>query len=130
MDALTALPGEGPVPVLVVDQCEEVMTLCDDADEQARFLAALATHAHGGLLVVALRADRLGELSVHPGFARLIEPGLYLLGTMSDADLHAAIQGPAHQAGLLVVEAADDQVVGFEVANVSGAGLPSGSRAL
>ncbi len=40
-----------------------------------------------GPLVVALRADRLGELSAYPGFARLVERGLYLLGAMSEADL-------------------------------------------
>ena len=40
MDALTALPASGPVPVLVVDQCEEAVTLCDDPAEQAAFFAA------------------------------------------------------------------------------------------
>jgi WD40 repeat protein/DNA-binding SARP family transcriptional activator len=101
-DALTALPAAGPAPVLVVDQCEEALTLCDDTDEQAQFFIALAAHAERGPLVVALRADRLGELSTHTSFARLIEPGLYLLGPMSDADLRAAIQGPANQAALLL----------------------------
>jgi WD40 repeat protein/DNA-binding SARP family transcriptional activator len=128
MDALTALPGEGTVPVLVVDQCEEAVTLCDDPDERARFLAALAAHAQRGLLVVALRADRLGELSAHPGFARLIEPGLYLLGVMGDADLHAAIQGPAHQAGLLL-EAGLVELLAQEVEGEPGA-LPLLSHAL
>jgi WD40 repeat protein/DNA-binding SARP family transcriptional activator len=101
-DSLTVLPATGPAPVLVVDQCEEAVALCDDAGEQVRFFAALAAHAEAGALVLALRADRLGELSAHPGFARLIEPGLYLLGPMGAADLRAAIQGPAHQAGLLL----------------------------
>jgi WD40 repeat protein/DNA-binding SARP family transcriptional activator len=101
-DALTVLPDTGPAPVLVVDQCEEAEALCDDPDEQARFFAALATHAERGPLVVALRADRLGELSARPGFARLIEPGMYLLGAMGEADLRAAIEGPARQAGLLL----------------------------
>ena len=59
-DALTVLPGVGPAPVLVVDQCEEAVALCDDAGEPARFFAALAAHAERAPLVVALRADRLG----------------------------------------------------------------------
>jgi WD40 repeat protein len=101
-DALTGLPDGGPAPVLVVDQCEEAVALCADTGDQARFFAALAEHAERGPLVVALRADRLGELSAHPVLARLIEPGVYLLGAMGDADLRAAIQGPAHQAGLLL----------------------------
>ncbi len=35
----------GPAPVLVVDQCEEAVTLCDDPAAQAAFFAALAAHA-------------------------------------------------------------------------------------
>jgi WD40 repeat protein/DNA-binding SARP family transcriptional activator len=101
-DALTVLPPSGPAPVLVVDQCEEAVARCDDAGEPARFFAALASHAERAPLVVALRADRLGELSAHPGFARLVEPGLYLLGAMGEDDLRAAIEGPARQAGLLL----------------------------
>ena len=50
--------------------------------------------------MLALRADRLGELSTHPGFARLVERGLYLLSPMSEDNLRAAIEGPARQAGL------------------------------
>jgi WD40 repeat protein/DNA-binding SARP family transcriptional activator len=101
-EALAVLPAAGPAPVLVVDQVEEAITLCDDSGEQARFFAALAAHAGRGLLVVAMRADRLGELAAHPGFARLIEPGLYLLGAMAETDLRVAIEGPARQAGLLL----------------------------
>ena len=102
MEALTALPSSGPVPALVVDQCEEAVTLCDDPAVQAAFFAALAAHAEHGPLVIALRADRLGELSAHPDFARLVEPGLHLLSAMSEADLRAAIEGPARQVGLLL----------------------------
>jgi DNA-binding SARP family transcriptional activator/WD40 repeat protein len=102
LDALSALPTSGSRPVLVVDQCEEAVTLCPDADERARFFEILVEHAAITPLVVALRADRLGELSAHPSFADLIERGLYLLKRMGDTDLRAAIEGPARQAGLLV----------------------------
>jgi WD40 repeat protein/DNA-binding SARP family transcriptional activator/energy-coupling factor transporter ATP-binding protein EcfA2 len=102
MDALTAVPASGPTPVLIVDQCEEAVSLCDDPAEQTRFFAALVEHTLRGRLVVALRADRMGDLSAHPAFARLVERGLYLLSAMSVADLRAAIEGPAHQAGFLV----------------------------
>jgi DNA-binding SARP family transcriptional activator/WD40 repeat protein len=101
-EGLMMPPASGPAPVLVVDQVEEALTLCNDPGQQARFFAALAAHAGRGPLVVALRADRLSELSAHPGFARLIEPGLYLLGAMAETDLRVAIEGPARQAGLLL----------------------------
>ena len=93
LDALIGLPATGPPPVLVVDQCEEAVTLCDDPAAQATFFAALAAHAERAPLVVALRADRLGELSAHPDFARLVEPGLHLLSAMSDADLRGRDRG-------------------------------------
>jgi WD40 repeat protein len=127
-DALTVLREGGPVPVLVVDQCEEAVALCDDTGEPARFFAALAAHAERAPLVVALRADRLGELSAHPGFARLIEPGLYLLGAMGEADLRAAIEGPAHRAGLLLESGLVELLV-QEVEGEAGA-LPLLSHAL
>lgn len=101
-DALTALPDGGPAPVLVIDQCEEALAASNDAGEQSGFFAALAVHAERAGLVVALRADRIGELSAHPAFARLLEPGVYLLSAMGEDDLRAAIEGPAHQAGLLL----------------------------
>jgi DNA-binding SARP family transcriptional activator/WD40 repeat protein len=88
--------------VLVVDQCEEALALDPDSTERTEFfdqLVAFATRGRG-VLVISLRADRLGELSTHPEFARLVERGLYLLGAMTAPDLRLAIEGPAAQAGL------------------------------
>jgi DNA-binding SARP family transcriptional activator/energy-coupling factor transporter ATP-binding protein EcfA2 len=127
-DALTAVPSSGPAPVLVVDQCEEVVTLCDDPAERQAFFAALTGHAERGPLVIALRADRLGELSAYPDFARLVEPGLHLLSAMSDDDLRAAIEGPARQAGLVLEPGLVDLLV-REVEGEPGA-LPLLSHAL
>ncbi|HSJ20485.1 MAG TPA: BTAD domain-containing putative transcriptional regulator [Nocardioidaceae bacterium] len=100
MDALTAVPSTGSPVVLVVDQCEEAVSLCEDHDEQTRFFAALTTHAETAPLVIALRADRFGDLAAHADFARLVEKGLYLLNPMSTESLRSAIEGPAKQAGL------------------------------
>ncbi|WP_457254519.1 nSTAND1 domain-containing NTPase [Pedococcus sp. P5_B7] len=88
--------------VLVVDQCEEALSLDLESPERTEFfdqLVAFTTHGHG-VLVVTLRADRLGELSTHPEFARLVERGLHLLGAMTEPALRLAIEGPAAQAGL------------------------------
>ncbi|WP_028048656.1 BTAD domain-containing putative transcriptional regulator [Cellulomonas sp. URHD0024] len=98
LDSLAGLPSRAPFPVLVVDQCEEAVTLCTDHGERTAYLDVLA--AYRGPVVLALRADRLGELSTHPGFARLVERGLYLLSPLSEENLRAAIEGPARQAGL------------------------------
>lgn len=89
-------------PTLVVDQLEEVFTLCDHEAERARFFGALVTHAANGDVVLAVRADRLADLATYPAVARLAERGLHLLGAMSEDDLRAAILSPARQAGLVV----------------------------
>ena len=79
--------------LLVVDQCEEVFTLCDDEDEREAFLDAVVEHATHSGLVVALRADRMGELHRSRGVRSLVERGLYLIPAMSEADLRAADRG-------------------------------------
>jgi WD40 repeat protein/DNA-binding SARP family transcriptional activator len=101
LDALTGLPDGGAAPVLVVDQCEEAVTLCPDPEEQAAFFDALVDHAVRAPLVVAIRGDRVGDLAAHAAFAGLVERGLHLLTPMTEADLRVAIEGPARQAGLL-----------------------------
>ena len=100
MSALAVAASSRPATVLVVDQCEEAVSLCADASERSRFFAALADHA--GPLVVALRADRLGDVAAHPAFAALVERGLYLLKAMDETGIRAAIEGPARRAGLLL----------------------------
>ena len=88
------------VDALVVDQCEEAFNA--ESPQRVAFCNRLGQLADAGrcLLVVSLRADRLGELAAHPDFARLVERGLYLLGAMTSPDLRLAIEGPALQAGL------------------------------
>ena len=98
MTALATLPRSGSL--LVVDQGEEAFTMCDDMAERTAFFARLADQASSGGLVVALRADRMGDVPAHPDLSRLVEEGLHLLGVMSEAELRSAIEGPARLAGL------------------------------
>ena len=100
LDALTAV--RSAKAVLVVDQCEEALGADVDPRAQAGFFAALVEHTHRGILVLALRADRLGALSAHPSLARIVERELYLLSAMDADSLRSAIEGPARQAGLRV----------------------------
>ena len=86
--------------VLVVDQCEEGLAEEVDPREQAAWVDALVDHAARGHLVLALRSDRVGALAGYPTLSRLVEPGLYLLGAMGEAELRSAIEGPAAHAGL------------------------------
>jgi WD40 repeat protein/DNA-binding SARP family transcriptional activator len=126
MDALLLVPSHEAV--LVVDQCEEVLTQCEDPVERRGFFDALAERADRGPVVVTVRADRLAELSAYPSFVGMVEDGLYLLGAMGEDDLRAAIEGPAHQAGLLLEPGLVDLLIG-EVEGEPGA-LPLLSHAL
>ncbi len=129
MRSLPAAPDPATGYVLVVDQCEEVFSLCRDEGERSEFLAELARRSVGpGTVVVAMRADRVSQVSVHPGFARLVERSLHLLGGMSEQSLREAIEEPARQSGLLIEAGLVDLLVG-EVAGTPGA-LPLMSHAL
>jgi len=127
--ALTAtLPTTGPAPALVVDQCEEVFSLCTSVSERDQFLSALNAHQAVAPLVLSFRADRLADISSHPVFARTVEQGLYLLSAMKEDDLRAAIEQPARLASLVVEPGLVDLLVN-EVADQPGA-LPLMSHAL
>ncbi len=129
MRSLVSAPDPATGYVLVVDQCEEVFSLCRDEGERSEFLAEVARRSVGpGTVVVAMRADRVSQLSAHPGFARLVERSLHLLGAMSEQSLRDAIEEPARQSGLLIEAGLVDLLVG-EVAGTPGA-LPLLSHAL
>jgi DNA-binding SARP family transcriptional activator/WD40 repeat protein/energy-coupling factor transporter ATP-binding protein EcfA2 len=125
LDSLAALPRRGS-PVLVVDQAEEAVTLCQDPAEREQYLRALSDYA--GPLVLALRADHLAELSRSTAFARLVESGLYLLSAPDEDHLRAAIEGPARHAGLRLEPGLVDLLI-HEVSGAPGA-LPLLSHVL
>jgi DNA-binding SARP family transcriptional activator/energy-coupling factor transporter ATP-binding protein EcfA2 len=128
LEALGAVAQGRPPDVLVIDQAEEVFSLCHDAAEREAFLAAVGRHAEAGRLVLAHRADRMGDISAHPVLARLAERGLYVLAAMPADDLRAAVEGPARQAGLILEPGLVDLLV-REIEGESGA-LPLLSHAL
>ena len=101
MQSLTAADS-GSTTVLVIDQFEEALSLCEDPVERAEFMDAVVQRAEAALVVIALRADRLADVAAHHASARLVERGLHLLGTMSPADLRWAIEEPARQVGLTI----------------------------
>lgn len=126
MEAIAELDQVGVA--LIVDQFEEVFTHCADPVERQAFCAELAARATWCRVVIALRADHLGELAAHPDLARTVERGLYLLGPMGADALRTAITGPADRSGLLLEPGLVDLLV-REVEGEPGA-LPLLSHAL
>jgi WD40 repeat protein/transcriptional regulator with XRE-family HTH domain len=133
--------GPGGVPprlVLVVDQLEELFTAAQDADGDAVERAAFVTALHaaatvpagpGGspaaLVVAAVRADYLGRLIAYPPLRAALDAGPFTVGPMSEAELRAAVTGPAAEAGLAVEPAVADAVI-TELRDEAGGGLGSG----
>ncbi|MEV4477695.1 helix-turn-helix domain-containing protein [Nonomuraea sp. NPDC049504] len=89
--------------VLIVDQLEEIFTLCSDETERRTFLSAIdALAGAGALVVLGLRADFYGHCLSHPTLLTALREAQIPLGPMNVAELRTAITGPAHQAGLTV----------------------------
>ncbi len=115
-----------PVDLLLVDQFEELFTLCKDAERREGFIDALLEYP--GPAVIGVRADLYGQLSTHPGLARAVADEQILLGPMTDDELRRAVTEPARLAGLRLGPGLVDLVL-RDVAGEPGA-LPLLSHAL
>ncbi|WDN57595.1 nSTAND1 domain-containing NTPase [Streptomyces clavuligerus] len=123
--------GGGGDTVVVVDQFEEVFTLCQDADERARFVGLLlAAQAPDSRLrvVIGVRADFYGHCTGHPGLVEVLRTAHLALGPMTAADLRQAVVGPARAAGLIVERELTARIV--EETAAEPGGLPLMSHAL
>jgi hypothetical protein len=101
--ALIGAP-EGARVVLVVDQFEEVFTLCHDEPERAAFAASLVGAQRGMgspvVVVLAIRGDVYPRLVAFRPLADAVQDHQVLVGAMTAADLRRAIEAPAAAAGL------------------------------
>ncbi|MFF4490477.1 hypothetical protein ACFY0F_28995 [Streptomyces sp. NPDC001544] len=139
-------PGEHPLRVheqrliakdadgetwLIVDQFEEVYTLCTDPAERDQFIDRLlaATDPASRLrVVIAVRADFLGRCAEHPALTAALQDGTVLAGPMSRDELRETITKPAQAAGMIVERALTARILN-EVEDEPGA-LPLMSHAL
>ncbi|GAA2672381.1 hypothetical protein GCM10010412_052380 [Nonomuraea recticatena] len=91
--------ASGAPLVLVVDQFEEVFTMCGDEDERRALVAALCALASGGALVVlGLRADFYAPVLRYPELVAAVQEGQLAVGPMNEAELREAITEPARMA--------------------------------
>jgi WD40 repeat protein len=90
--------------VLVVDQLEEIFTLCRDEDERAAFLSNLiyAATIPGGraIVVVTLRADFYDRCAPYASVRSALALQHMLIGPLDDEGLRRAIEKPAWAVGL------------------------------
>ncbi|MFF6809868.1 helix-turn-helix domain-containing protein [Streptomyces sp. NPDC012403] len=120
LDAVRAMVDDPPAPpggrrpppgrpVLIVDQFEELFTLCPDDDERRSFVRVLRALAaprpeeseHGpAVVVLGVRADFTGDCLGLPELAPVLTDGLFVLPPMSVGELRESITRPAELAGL------------------------------
>ena len=113
-EALAAWAGGGEISgarvVLVVDQFEETFLRCTEDQDRQVFIHALCAAAGAGdgalggeppaLVVLGMRADLYDRCATYPQLLPALQDGQVVLGPMRSAELRAAIERPAHAAGL------------------------------
>ena len=127
---LTPAPAE-PESWVVVDQFEEIFTLCHDPAERSRFIdLLLAARAEDTRLrvLVSVRADFYARCAEHRGLADALHRAALLLGPMTAEELREAVVGPAQAVGCLVERTLTARLL-EEILDEPG-GLPMLSHAL
>ncbi|MEV8437850.1 XRE family transcriptional regulator [Actinosynnema sp. NPDC051121] len=113
--------------LLVVDQFEEVFTLCQEADR--RWLVRALTHAAGAArVVIGVRADFYGHCARHPELLDALHRSQALVGPMSAEQLRRAVVEPAARRGASL----ENSLVARLIADVAGqpGALPLASHVL
>ncbi|HUS27140.1 MAG TPA: serine/threonine-protein kinase, partial [Kofleriaceae bacterium] len=89
--------------LVVVDQLEELFTLCDSDDVRKLFLAALLAAADDATspvrVVLSMRADFLDRLAHHKHFLSELSRGLFFLTAPDQDNLRETLERPAELAG-------------------------------
>ncbi|MEV6278348.1 AAA family ATPase [Nocardia sp. NPDC051832] len=98
-------PGRVERRLLVVDQFEELFTVCADEAERAEFLAGLIELSAGSenastAVVLAVRADFYPQCLAYPVLEDAINARCFALGPMRLPELTEAVTEPARVAGL------------------------------
>lgn len=106
----SVLRGITTAPLIVlVDQFEEVYSLCEKEEERKAFIAnllyAAADRSRQVLVVVTLRSDFLGQTQQYSQLNRLFSSQGFLVPAMNENNLRIAIAKPAEQAGYTLDEA-------------------------
>src|SRR5205807_1585933 len=86
--------------VLVIDQLEQLFTLCPNELDRQTFLRALTAVTDRAFVVMALRADSYGHAAARDELVAALRDNQLLVGPMGRGELRAAIEEPAATVGL------------------------------
>ncbi len=93
--------------LLVIDQFEELYTLCSDEGLQKAFIdellatveASKSQRTGRAVILLTMRADFMGQALLHRPFADALQEATILMGPMNRQELHTAIEKPAEMQG-------------------------------
>ena len=117
LELVQMVGGDAPEDrvVVVVDQLEEVFTLCRDDDERkalfANLIYAAAAPGGPGVVVVTMRADFYQRCAPYPELSQLVSGQQLLVGPMSRDAERQAIEEPARRVGLEFEEGLIDTIL-------------------
>lgn len=118
--------------VIVVDQLEELFTICDDEAQRRAFIDMVITAwrdpSSPVVVIVALRSDFYGRVATYPQLSAAVVAHQTLLGPMSADELRRAIVQPAARTGFSLQPGLVETILD-DVADEPGA-LPLLSHAL
>jgi len=98
---LAAAEGAPDAPIAVlVDQLEELFTLCSSAEERASFIDELARLPHSHRTVLAMRSDFLGECGRYKPLNELVIANIEQIGPLTPDELRNAMERQAAAVGL------------------------------
>ncbi|NJL61102.1 MAG: hypothetical protein HC903_03770 [Methylacidiphilales bacterium] len=101
--------------MLVIDQFEEVFTLCQNSQERQHFfetlLTALQRCGRKLCLVLTMRADFFGKCAEYADLAAKIQENLLTITPMNRQELEQAITAPAKQENLTVEPELVEQII-------------------
>ena len=101
LDTLDRILDREPLPDLViVDQFEELFTLCTKIDVRQQFADRLVELARARLVIITMRADFWGECTQLPDLKVLIQECRELVDPMTPAEMRTAIDKQAQKVRL------------------------------
>lgn len=102
--------------VIVVDQFEELFTLCHDRREREEFIDLVLTAARAEnsrcRVVLGIRADFYAQVTTHAELTEAVRHGHVVVGPMTTDQLRQAITDPAGRAGYTVENVLVTRLVG------------------
>jgi WD40 repeat protein len=102
--------------VVVIDQLEEIFTLCESERERADFLDEIGTLAAdagpgSALVVLGMRADFYAQAAAYPVLRQSMQSRQVVLGAMSAAEVRQAVIRPARAVGLTLEAGLTDRLL-------------------